>query len=112
MATQQTTGSKGKGRQANQRTAGKNGGDRSKGAVENDDTYGLISAVYHSLQGAETCGKYVEDARRAQNDELVAFFEEWRDELNRRALSGKQLLAAQLEDLQEDVEEVAGADED
>jgi hypothetical protein len=82
-----------------------------QGAAERDDTYGLISAIYHSLQGAETCSRYVEDARRAGNDDLTGFFEEWRDEQNRRALLGRRLLANELSDLEEEVDELLEDDE-
>jgi hypothetical protein len=76
------------------------------GAAERDDTYGLISVIYHSLQGAETVTQYIEDARRAGNTELVTFFEEWRTEQNRRALLGRRLLADELADLEEEVDEL------
>jgi len=76
---------------------------------ERDDTYGLISVVYHALQGAETCAQYVEDARRSNNLALEAFFEEARVAQNDLAFKGKHLLAAQLEaaldeDLGDDIE--------
>jgi hypothetical protein len=73
---------------------------------ERDDTYGLISVVYHALQGAETCAQYVEDARRSNNHALEAFFEEARVAQNDLAFKGKHLLAAQLEAaLDEDLED-------
>jgi hypothetical protein len=71
---------------------------------ERDDTYGLISVVYHALQGAETCAQYVEDARRSRNAALEAFFEEARVAQNDLAFKGKHLLAAQLEAALEDDE--------
>jgi hypothetical protein len=64
---------------------------------ERDDTYGLISVVYHALQGAETCAQYVLDAQRSKNAALEAFFEEARVAQNDLAFKGKHLLAAQLE---------------
>src|SRR5688572_16964221 len=67
--------------------------NRSGATAERDDTYGLISVIYHSLQGAETCAKYEADARRAKNEELVTFFEDCRIELNERAVLGRSLLA-------------------
>jgi hypothetical protein len=77
----------------------------SAATCERDDTYGLISVVYHALQGAETCAQYVEDARRSNNLALEAFFEEARAAQNDLAFKGKHLLAAQLEAaLDEDLE--------
>lgn len=84
------------------------------GTVERDDTYGLISVVYHALQGAETCAQYVEDARRANNHALATFFEEARAAQNELALKGKHLLAAQLEetDFDEDDDILDDLDDD
>jgi hypothetical protein len=108
MATQTTTSGAGK-------RSPKQGGRSSTkasgcGASERDDTYGLISIIYHALQGAETCNQYVEDARRAGNDELVNFFEQARDEQNRRALLGRRLLAGELQDVEEEVDELLDDD--
>jgi hypothetical protein len=79
--------------------------NRSGATAERDDTYGLISVIYHSLQGAETCAKYEEDARRARNHELITFFEDCRIELNERAVQGRSLLAAYLEGIDDDDED-------
>jgi hypothetical protein len=70
--------------------------------VERDDTYGLISVIYHALQGAETCAQYAEDARRARNSKLIEFFEECQIEQNERALRGRQLLSKTLQDSERD----------
>jgi len=72
---------------------------------ERDDTYGLISVIYHCLQGAETYAQYAEDARRSQDEELVAFFEECRAELDARAVRGRRLLAARIEGLDDEDED-------
>jgi hypothetical protein len=79
--------------------------NRSGATAERDDTYGLISVIYHSLQGAETCAKYEADARRAKNHELLTFFEDCRIELNERAVQGRSLLAAYLEGIDDDDED-------
>jgi hypothetical protein len=114
MATQQgisTSGKKGSSKAAAQAsgrkaTAGGRASEATSTTGESDDTYGLISVIYHALQGAETCGKYIEDARRAGNQELLDFFEEAREEQNRRALLGRRLLAAELEDVEGEVDEM------
>ncbi len=105
MATQQTSKRKSTaaGSTAAHRRPAAGSNARPSGAtVERDDTYGLISVIYHSLQGAETCGLYVEDARRSGNGELQRFFQECCDENNRRAVRGRRLLAAQLEGLDDE----------
>src|SRR6188768_3171305 len=115
MANQATTSGaqRGKNRQSsgNRRPGAGTGTRRSGATPERDDTYGLISVIYHALQGAETCAKYEEDARRAKNPELVAFFEECQVEQNERALRGRQLLAAYLEGMDEDDEEALEDDD-
>jgi hypothetical protein len=71
----------------------------------------LISVVYHALQGAETCEQYADDARGAGNEELTRFFEDCRDEQNRRALEGRRLLAAEFRDLEDEVEAIIDDDD-
>jgi hypothetical protein len=112
MATQTTTSAAGKkaSNQAGRRSSTGSSTNASSGASERDDTYGLISVIYHALQGAETCNQYVEDARRSGNDELVNFFEQARDEQNRRALLGRRLLAGELQDVEEEVDELLDED--
>ena len=121
MATQQSTAGKG-------RTASPAREDRrpNSGAVlatgERDEVYGLVSVLYHALQGAETYAQYVEDARRSGDDELTEFFEECQDEEVDRADRAKELLATRLdafadagevdEDEDEDVEEGDEDDEE
>jgi hypothetical protein len=92
-----------------QRRPGEGTRVRPTGATsERDDTYGLISVIYHSLQGAETYAQYAEDARRSKDEELVSFFEECRAELDARAVRGRRLLAARIEGLDdEDEDDVA-----
>jgi hypothetical protein len=99
MSNQKTSGARrgaAQGNHANHRPSGA-APAQPPATCERDDTYGLISVVYHALQGAETCAQYVEDARRSQNAALEAFFEEARIAQNDLAFKGKHLLAAQLE---------------
>jgi hypothetical protein len=67
--------------------------------------YGLVSVLYHALQGAETYEKYIEDAEQAGDEDLVRFFEECRDQEGERAGRAKQLLV-------ERVDEAEGGDKD
>jgi hypothetical protein len=63
----------------------------------------MNNVIYHSLQGAETCDRYLDDARRADTDELAQFSENCREERNQRALDDR-LLAEEVIDLEEEAE--------
>ncbi len=63
-----------------------------------DEDYGLISVLYHSLQGAETYSQYIRDAERAGDELLTDFFKSVRDEEVERAARAKELLADRLAD--------------
>lgn len=66
MATQQTREKSTKSSSPrSSRGDARNESRASRATPERDETYGLISVVYHALQGAETCEQYAEDARRA-----------------------------------------------
>lgn len=71
-----------------------------------DHVYGLVSVLYHALQGAETYEKYVDDAERAGDDELVKFFEQCRDQENERASRAKSLLVLRIDEDEEDEDDV------
>jgi len=81
--------------------AAKRGGEN----IELDENYDLISVLYHSLQGAETCERYIHDAENAEDEELAEFFAETRDEQIRRAAKGRELLIERLGESQEEEEE-------
>jgi hypothetical protein len=72
---------------------------------ERDSTYDVISVLYHALQGAETCGRYMRDAEQAGDEELAEFFEETRAEYVERAAQAKQLLTTRLEEEEDEEEE-------
>jgi hypothetical protein len=63
-----------------------------------DSVYGLVSVLYHALQGAQACDQYINDAERAGDDELVSFFTECREAQNQRAQRAKQLLVDRTDD--------------
>ena len=96
MATQQTAA----GKRRTGLPARENAAPISGAAVateERDEVYGLVSVLYHALQGAETYAQYAEDARRSGDDELIEFFEECQDEEVDRADRAKELLASRLD---------------
>ena len=72
-----------------------NNGERATGTP--DHHYDLISVLYHALQGGETSQMYVDDARKAGDEELAAFFEQVQTEDRNRAQRGQQLLAARVQ---------------
>ena len=54
-----------------------------------DDTYDVISVVYHALQGAENCEIYADDA---ENEQLRSFFQQAYEQQRQLAEQGKQVL--------------------
>lgn len=83
-------------------------------SAASDEMYGVVSVLYHALQGADTYDQYIEDAEGAGDEELVTFFEECREEELRRAARAKVLLAARLTDegLDEDEDEDEAEDDE
>jgi hypothetical protein len=92
----------------------KSGNPRASAAsVEtSDELYGVISVLYHSLQGLETYERYLEDARNAEDEQLVSFFEQCMEEEKGRAKRAKSLLAARLEDAEGGDDDEASDEDD
>ena len=57
-----------------------------------DNVYNLTSVLFHAAEGGQVYDKYIDDAERAGDQELVQFFREVRDEDARRAKRAKSLL--------------------
>jgi hypothetical protein len=74
-------------------------------AETEDQVFGLVSVLYHSLQGAQACEQYTNDAELAGDEELVKFFEECRTAQNERALRAKQLLVERTDEAADDDDE-------
>ena len=70
-------------------------GERATGTP--DEQYDLVSVLYHALHGGETSQQYIDDARKAGDDELAAFVEQVQVEERNRAERAKRLLAARLQ---------------
>src|SRR5437660_3538374 len=102
MATQQSNAQSGSSKNVKQATGGKD-----EIMPARDEVYGLVSVMYHALQGAETYAQYVRDAERASDDELVDFFRECGAEDTSRAERAKELLATRIVD-----DEVSDEDEE
>jgi hypothetical protein len=56
-----------------------------------DKDYNLISILYNSLQGAESCETYRKDAEHENDQELVQFFQEAQEHYMELAEKAKQL---------------------
>jgi len=115
-ATASKSGSTGvQGRKAPQSSPAPRGSSRGQ-TGERDESYALISVLYHALQGAETIDQYIQDARRAEDEELADFFEETKNSYADRALEAKLLLRSRLgessEEDEEDEEEEDEADDE
>ena len=69
-------------------------GQSSQATGTRNETYNIVSVLYHALQGAENCQTYVKDA---QEGELRSFFEEALDQQRQLADRAKQLLTQHLQ---------------
>ena len=73
------------------------GDDGSQGDTGTRDiVYNLVSTIYHTLQGAETEAIYIADAEQEGDQELIQFFNDLKQENQRRADTAKRLLARYL----------------
>lgn len=72
---------------------------------ERDESYNLVSVLYHALQGAETTLQYQKDAEESGDEQLAQFFQETRGSFAECAQQAKQLLAARLDIDEEDDED-------
>jgi hypothetical protein len=61
-----------------------------------DEHYDVVSMLYHTLQGADTCTGYLQDAERAGDQDLVQFFREAQGTYRQLAERGKTLLRQRL----------------
>ncbi len=61
-----------------------------------DETYNLVSVLYHALQGAQTATQYVQDAAQAGDQELIQFFRDVQGWQQHLAAQAKQLLTQRL----------------
>ncbi len=58
-----------------------------------NDHYDLVSILYHSLQSANTCERYSEDARKEDDEDLARFFDEICENDRKRADLAMELLS-------------------
>lgn len=55
-----------------------------------NETFNLISIIYHALEGAQTYDKYIQDA--GQDEQLVSFLQKVKQQDDDRAREALQLL--------------------
>jgi rubrerythrin len=67
-----------------------------------DVTYNLVSILYHTLQGADTCQQYIRDAEKKGNEELTQFFKETKEQNRVLADKAKELLQRSLSESRSD----------
>lgn len=85
---------------------------RGSGGPEPDEIYGIVSVLYHALQGASAYDQYIGDAQAAGDAELERFFRACRTEEHARARRAKGLLVSRLADQPRDVVTTDDVDED
>ena len=56
-----------------------------------DQTYDVISVIYHALNGAETYEQYIRDAEAGDDAELAGFFRSAHDHLCETAGQGRRI---------------------
>jgi hypothetical protein len=61
-----------------------------------DNTYNLVSVLYHALQGGATCLQYMQDARDKGDEELVQFFHDVQDCQRHLAGRAREMLKRRL----------------
>lgn len=67
------------------------GGQSSTGM--SDQLYDLVSVLYHSLESGATNQKYIQDAQKTGDNDLVQFFQSIQQQDQQRAQQAKQLLS-------------------
>jgi rubrerythrin len=58
-----------------------------------DTVFDLTSVFYHAAEGGQVYAKYIEDAEREGDQELVEFFREIQQQDAKRAQKAKQLIS-------------------
>ena len=62
-----------------------------------DEDYGLISVLYHALQGAETYSQYIKDAEAANSPECAAYFRKVHETAKAQLAEAKRHLVGVLQ---------------
>jgi hypothetical protein len=72
----------------------------SSGSPIPNQTYDLVSVLYHVLKEAQTHKQYIQDAQQSGDQELMQFFQDVQKQDQQRAMRCQQLLQKQLGGMQ------------
>ncbi len=61
-----------------------------------DEHYDIVSALYHTLQSAQRCSQYINDAEKEGDQEVAQFFHDMQDSQRRLADKAQQLLSERV----------------
>ncbi len=61
-----------------------------------DKDYNLISVLYHSLSGADSCATYIQDAESSNDSELADFLKDAKSRYEELAQKAKKLAASRI----------------
>lgn len=64
--------------------------------VLKNEHYDIVSVLYHTLQGAETCQRYVRDAEQEGDTEVAEFLRDVQEQNLQMAQRAKRLLASRV----------------
>jgi hypothetical protein len=67
--------------------------------AEANDVFGLVSVLYHALEGNDTSIQYAWDARRTNDGEVAQFFDECRQQYESLARRAKKLLQSRMDEM-------------
>ncbi|HEX8035210.1 MAG TPA: hypothetical protein VF510_15255 [Ktedonobacterales bacterium] len=62
-----------------------------------NETYDLVSILYHALENGFTSDRYIQDAQQAGDNDLVQFFQQCQQQDRQRAQQAQQLLSRKLQ---------------
>lgn len=79
--------------------SGEQPGESMEETGTSNELYNLVSVLYHTLQGLETCGRYLRDAEQAGDEELVDFFKRVQEADHRLSEDAKRLLRERIESM-------------
>ncbi|MGZ3581548.1 MAG: hypothetical protein ACXWP6_02255, partial [Ktedonobacterales bacterium] len=62
-----------------------------------NETYDLVSILYHSLESSSTSDRYIQDAQQAGDNDLARFFQQCQQQDRQRAQQAQQLLNRKMQ---------------
>lgn len=62
-----------------------------------NETYDLVSILYHALKSGSTSQQYIQDAQQAGDNDLVQFFQQCQQEDRQRVQQAQQLMSRKMQ---------------